>query len=101
MATVLELQEKRNQTWERMKEIVDDAEKENRGLTTEEDTNWKQASADISDLDARIERQQKLERTPAKDPEKIARFVSPGEIGRDSEEYRESFNTWLRMGDAG
>lgn len=65
MATVIELKEQRSQIWERMKQIVDTAEAENRNLSAEEDANWAKANGDISELEQRIDRQERLERTPS------------------------------------
>lgn len=108
MPTALELRTERGRTWERMKEIVDRAEAENRDLTGEESSNWDRANADITSLDARIERQLLLERTPATEAEQ-RRFApgreapAPGGNGGTTpaaspEEYREVFNRYVVYG---
>lgn len=98
MPTVLELKEQRLSVWNRMKAINDGAESENRDLSSEEQTNWTAANADLDALDKRIERQERLERTPASDPEPRLRLTpvtayNPAEL-RATKEYREAFNRW-------
>lgn len=99
MPTVLELQGTRASTWERMKQIVDGAEAENRGLNADEEKNWQLATADIDAIDKRIERQQQLERRPAPDGSQTRQIATlPTARGslRASPEYGQAFNNWLR-----
>lgn len=100
MPTVIELREQRAQLWEQMKGINTQAEAENRSLTSEEETNWNKAEGDISVLDARIDRQEKLERKPAeRKMEKATSAVlnDPWSL-RATPEYRDAF--WRVMLDA-
>lgn len=105
MPTAVELKKNRNQIWERMKAIVDLAETENRNLSTEEETNWNQANTDIGELDKRIERQERMERTPAAAPAggnlDIRRAVvttrdMPVAELRATPEYATAYGRWLR-----
>jgi HK97 family phage major capsid protein len=101
MPTVIDLKEQRAQIWERMKGINDAAEAENRGLTAEEQSNWDQADGNISKLDERITRQERLERAPAQresgDALKLTRAVmaNPAEL-RATKEYADAHGRWLR-----
>lgn len=104
MATLLELREQRAQLWERMKQIVDTAEGEGRDLSAEEEANWSQASADMASLDRRIDRQERMERTPAADPEPrgagildLAKLrAMPGHEVRATPEYAAAYGRYLR-----
>ncbi len=113
MPTSVELRQQRGQIWERMKELVDGAERENRDLSTEEDQNWQRANTDISALDSRIERQLTLERTPAPPEEerRIPGRESPARenagtgtgAGAGDQEaraaaYRSAFEHYVRFG---
>lgn len=109
MPTALELKEERASTWERMKQIVDGAEAEKRDLTAEEEANWTRAEEEVRSLEKRIERQEMLERTPARDPEKrSAEARTAYETTRDPlvklanvralPEYKVAFHKWLAGG---
>lgn len=105
MATSIDLRAERAKLWERAKEIVDAAETENRNLTAEEDANWAKLNEDMAALDARIQRQEILERTPATEqrggplqrPE--SRDAKPAE--QVQAERRAAFTNYLRFGYAG
>ena len=101
MPTVLELKDQRAQIWQRMKEINDKAEAEQRDLASEEQANWNQADADIKALDARIARQEQLERKPAEhgDSRQIATatLAVPQERLIAMPEYQRAFGNFLRV----
>lgn len=68
LALIKTLNEKRNQTWARMKEISDTAAAETRDLNTEERTNWDAANTELDQLDERItELRELVERQAASD----------------------------------
>src|SRR5512146_167297 len=97
MPTVIELKESRAGIWERMKQLVDGAEAENRDLTAEEQTNWDKANQDIAELDKRVERQEKLERQPAPAQRQTAMLgLQTGTALRATPEYANAFGKWLR-----
>lgn len=98
MATTIELKEARAGIWERMKALVDGAEAENRNLSAEEDANWTKANADINDLDARIARQEALERRPATEQQQRQTAVL-GNVAslRASPEYAKAFRNWIQL----
>lgn len=101
MPTVIELKESRAQIWERMKQLVDGSEAENRGLTAEEQSNWDKANADIESLDSRIANQEKLERRPASpagEGRQMANLPTGGDKPvsfRAKPEYRTAFYSWM------
>lgn len=100
MPNTIELKENRAHLWERMKELNNAAETENRGLTVEEQANWDKANADIDELDKRIERQERLERAPAqRDPENVPKLTAevmrnPDAL-RSTAEYSAAYRRWL------
>ena len=77
MATSVELRQQHAALWERAKEINDATEAENRGFTTEENTNWEKLNADMKVLAERIERQEIMERTPAPAENRRLEIVPP------------------------
>lgn len=110
MATAVDLKEQRARIWERMKEINDRAEAENRDLSAEDKTNWEDAQRELDSLGERIKRAELLERTPAANPE--SRLIVPGQEAADqkrptgrallgTEEYRDAHRSWLRHGERG
>lgn len=97
MATVLELKEQACQLRERMKEMLDLAEGENRDLTGEEEANWKKVNDDMNSMEARIERQERMERTPSRDPDPkgiLSKARTPQEV-RATPEYAQAFRRYL------
>jgi len=89
-----------------MKEIADAAEAENRDLSAEEQANWDRADADIRALDARIERQELLERAPASERQRDLPTERPGrnepaDAEERAEQRRQAFRSWVRLGFAG
>ncbi len=101
MPTALELRESRAQIWERMKQINQAAEAENRDLSAEEKTNWNTAETDMTALEGRIVRQEKLERKPADAPHErltAAVLTNPTAV-RATKEYGEAFRRWLCAGE--
>lgn len=104
MPTAKELREQRAQTWERMKEIVELAEGENRDLSAEEESNWNTADEALRAFDKRIERQERLERQPANDNRSI-RTVETATMDRRSvratPEYKKAWTRWLVFGNEG
>lgn len=99
MPNVLELLERRASLTTRMHEVIDGAEGEDRDLTQEELNNLNEMEAEFNSLDSRIERQRKLEATPAP-PEKVTLIKPDGrnaDIGQD--EYRAAFSEWAKLGD--
>ena len=102
MATSVELRQQHAALWERAKEINDATEAENRGFTTEENTNWEKLNADMKVLAERIERQEIMERTPAPAENRRLEIVTPEGPRlnvRELPEYRDSFNRWMTMGE--
>lgn len=107
MATSVELRHQRATVRERQKELVDRAEAENRDLTAEELNSFNAADADITALDARIERSERMERTPADNGEGRSRDIqnaerrgipaSPIEL-RSTPEYKAAGMRWMREG---
>lgn len=89
MATTLELQERRAVDFARMREIVDAAEAEDRDLTQEERNNLDEIEKALAGLDERIERQQKLERTPKAELKTAAKREG---------NYTDALADWLRHG---
>ena len=104
MATAVDLKDQRARIWERMKEINDAAEAENRSFTAEDTTNWDQAQRDLESLTERIKRAELMESTPASNPE--SRLIVPGEqrMGHSTpligtEEYHDAYRAWLKGGE--
>jgi HK97 family phage major capsid protein len=98
MATAVELREQRAQLWERMKVINDGAEAESRDLSAEERGHWDTANADINAFDARIERQEQLERraAPAGTQRQTATLDLSNKASlRASPQYAEAFGRWI------
>ena len=116
MATVLQLAEQRNAVWERMKEINDRAQA-GTALSSEDETAWRAADAEVVDLDKRIVMQRRLEDMPLHGPVPPAtNGAGPragGPAGEDrtegdgfqpvqrSAEYRQAFLKWARFGERG
>ena len=71
MPSALELREQRKLAWERMKEINSEAERENRDFTPAEEGEWTDLDKSIGTLDERIQRADKLERTPRMDSQDV------------------------------
>lgn len=101
------LLEQRAQRHQRMTEINDAAEAEEREFTAEEQTEWDRLEGEFDTLSERIKREEQLRRN---DPTLTAGHPSPGD-GRDddpaersrreviaSEEYRDAFGAYLRGG---
>lgn len=99
MPTVIDLQERRNQSFERMKEIIDLAEAEDRELTQEEKNSLDTCESEIRSFEDRIKLQEKLERTPASAPAAptapIRTVPQPNE-----DKMEEALDDWLRHGNA-
>lgn len=53
-ALIKQLQEKRANTWEQAKALLDAAAEANRDLTAEEDQSWQRMNADLDGIDARM-----------------------------------------------
>lgn len=53
-ALIAQLQEKRANTWEHAKSLLDAAAAENRDLSAEEDQSWTRMNADLDGIDARV-----------------------------------------------
>ena len=102
--TSVELRQQYAQLWERAKQMNDSAEAENRDFTAEERTNWDAVNADMARMDERIKRQEALERTPAPASEQRKIEIATPQAtkaGRDSDEYRDAFATYLIHGREG
>ena len=91
MATSNELRQERAHLLTQARDLNEAAEAEKRDLSVEERVTWDKYMADVDALDARIARQEKLERTPATDPEKAAFELRRGlEIAANPQERRKS-----------
>lgn len=102
MTTSADLRNQRMVVWERMKEIINGAEAENRELTQEEETNLQQLHKDYDALHKRVENQELLERTapPAPEPRKVRiedamGDPNPKQSVRATPEYAKAFRSWL------
>jgi HK97 family phage major capsid protein len=103
MATSIELRQQRATAWARAQEINDAAEARGEDLTAEERASWDAAMADIDGLNARIERQERLERQPAAGTEPglpVGARPESGEQRGSAEERQQqleaAFRVWLR-----
>ena len=101
----IELRQQLAAVWERAKQINDLSVTENRNLTTEEETNWNAANAEIVSLEARIKRQEVMERAPAAPNAPEQRHIETADTARTSPrnlralpEYKEAFDKWLVFG---
>ncbi|GAB4274642.1 phage major capsid protein [Thermincola ferriacetica] len=104
MEKVLEMRQKRAALVKQARDIVDLAEKENRGLTADEEQQYERIMADVDKLAKDIEREERLaqlekELANTKDPV-AAKRGQPGadgdtKEGRASDEYRSAF--WKAM----
>ncbi|WP_314411369.1 phage major capsid protein [Streptomyces sp. DSM 40484] len=98
------LVEEQNKTWQRMQDIQNLAEREERDWTAEERTNWDAAEARLTEVSRDIERLNKMSALDKIDRGQIAVTTGkPGEgRGTDAEEktkrYSDAFGRYLRGG---
>lgn len=106
-ASVKELEDGRAWVREQMRDIVRNAEKEERSLSAEEDEKFNKFDADYNKLQRKLETQAKVERLKSEELEKRAesgqaesatRAKSPKE---QEEHYRSIFGKYLRYGAGG
>jgi len=107
--TIRELRQKRAGLIAQARQILDQADEENRELTQEEQNQWDAIMDDVTRMTADIERrerQEAMERELEQPLEEGHRPEPPPEgreaaTGRESEEYRQAFASYLRHGVVG
>lgn len=104
MPTTQELREQRANIWEQMKEVMDRADAENRGLTAEERQKYDRAEADLDRLGEDIDRSERFEargrdmaRVDRSDVVPTQRTAPPEERGQ-ADAYRNAFLNYFRGG---
>ena len=122
MEKVLELKQKRANLIHENRAMLDAAEKEKRSFTAEEDEQYNKRDADIDDMEVKIQRLEKqIERERAlgekdaddlesrdkdkgesKEKRTLSQILEDRSISnvRDTKEYREAFDCWLRDGNS-
>lgn len=109
---IVELRQKRANIWEQTKSLHDLAAKEKRQMTAEEQEQWDRMNAEINDLKAYIDREERIaaidaEMTEVPEPEARRGTTTfrndPPEIVEESplpesEEYSKAFLTYIRFG---
>jgi HK97 family phage major capsid protein len=106
MATTQQLREQRANIWEQMKEIMDSAEREGRGLTGEESQTYDRLEDDLDTKGAELARQERFENR-SEEYSKIDRSGvvapedSPAGADEPSKGYTEAFARWMRNGMGG
>ena len=107
MATSVELRQQRAGVREQMRALHEQAESESRDLSAEEREQWDRMDADLVALDARIERQERIERTPA-EPAQAPVGAAPerrdgpsDDKAENAELRRKAFLSYARVGYAG
>jgi len=100
-----ELYTKRASAWEAAKKFLDEHTQENGTLSAEDAATYEKLEADITNLTAQIERQQRLDdmentmKQPASTPI-TEKPMNGGEVktGRASDAYKQNFRDYLRSG---
>ncbi len=88
MPNSVELRAQRANIWDRMQEIVDLAESQNRNLSTEEQANFDQANRDMDTLMERVQRMEALESTRAElATSQTSATGAPGDYGTIEETF--------------
>jgi HK97 family phage major capsid protein len=105
MRKLAELREQRQKVAKAMNELHQLSEKEDRGFTADEQSNWDKMEADIDKIDADIRRLETLTRIGTPEPGELrAGGREPGGHGAGTGgdnvdgEYRTAFNSFLRGG---
>lgn len=103
--TVAEMLQKRAALWEHAKALLDNARKENRSLSGEEQTQYDRIVKDMEDLKATADREARAAEIEAEMRSSTGGVVRPttGTENREeaeAKEYREALNTYLRGGQA-
>lgn len=103
--TLQELIDRRNKLAADMRALHDKAEKEDRGFSSDEDSQWAKMRDDINDLDSRIQRAQTFGVQSAPQPGVTgSNLRAAGQQGGDEREadpemaYRSAFDAYLRDG---
>lgn len=107
--TIQELMNKRANTWDAMKKMLDEKTDE-KGLMTAEDTAaYDRMEKEYEDLTSQIERQRRADEieNQMKQPVRDALTGKPGQqtkeegTGRASKAYNDAFMRWMRVGNSG
>lgn len=95
--------DEQNRTWQRMNEIRDAAEAENRDMTAEERANWDAAEARLTEVSGDIERENRFTALERVDRSQIIPASGGDSEGRETGEdraarYAEAFSLFVRHG---
>ncbi|WP_309095266.1 phage major capsid protein [Streptomyces sp.] len=93
------LVDEQNTVWQRMQEIMQTAEAENRELTAEERQNWDQAEARLTEVSGDLERLERMAQLGSVDRNQIITTSDRGDDEEaDAARYAEAFGLYLRHG---
>ena len=95
MDKLTELMQERAELIKKNRKLVDKAEKEDRGLTSDEETTYKNREEGIDELEGRIERLKKQEKREKKE---VNNMGGEKKNKEGDTEYKEAFDKFLRRG---
>lgn len=107
-AQELKLRDEMARVATQMRGIVDKAEAENRGLSGDEETTWRNLVEAHEGLEARLERVRSVANLPTDDDPAESRGINPGNTTTaaasaddSAKAYRAAFDEWARFGSEG
>jgi len=96
MDKITEMKQERAKLIKKNRKLVDGAEKEDRGLNSDEETTYKNREEEIDDLEGRIE---KLEKQREREKEIVSQNVEKKNKNKGGDvEYKKAFDKWARRG---